>query len=310
MPKPLRAVVLVNEGAGAAEGRQGMAFAAALAAAFERRGAVAETQLLPSDSLREAAERARERVARGEIDAIAVGGGDGSIRTVAGVLADTGIPLGVIPLGTLNHFARDLGLPADLDGAAAVICAGHARVVDAAEVNGELFVNNSSIGIYPSMVQDRERLRQGRGWTKWTAMLVAGLRTLKRFPVRRLSISAEGWTEPCRTSCVFIGNNRYEIEAAAFGRRRRLDCGELCLYVAKPQSRLSLIWLGLRSAVGFLDGERDLRAFTARAAVIDARQHRMLVALDGEVQRLRSPLRYRSRPGALRVFAPPSAEER
>lgn len=310
MPKPIRAIVLVNQGAGAAEAQECAALAAALAAAFARFGsASAEVRLLPSDALREAAAQAREAAARGELDAVAVGGGDGSIRTVAGALAGTGIPLGVIPLGTFNHFARDLGLPLDLEGAVQVICAGHHRAVDAGEVNGEIFINTSSIGIYPSMVQDRERLRQERGWPKWGATLVAGLRTLRRFPLRRFSISAEGWTEPWRTTCVFIGNNEHEVEASSFGRRRRLDRGELCLYVAKPQSRLSLLWLGFRSALGLLDRERDLRVVRVRSAVVDARQHRLLVALDGEVQRLRSPLRYSVRPGALRVFAPAPAQD-
>ena len=88
---------------------------------------------------------------RGEIDAIVVGGGDGSVRTVAGVLADTGVPLGVLPLGTLNHFAKDLGIPLKVEQAAAAIAAGHTRNVDIAEVNGKTFINNSSIGIYPYM---------------------------------------------------------------------------------------------------------------------------------------------------------------
>ena len=84
----------------------------------------------------------------GEIDAVVVGGGDGSIRTVASVLAETSVPLGVLPLGTLNHFVKDLGIPLPLEEAAATIAAGHLRVVDLAEVNGRVFVNNVSLGLY------------------------------------------------------------------------------------------------------------------------------------------------------------------
>jgi hypothetical protein len=97
---------------------------------------------------------------RGEIDAVVVGGGDGSVRTVASVLADTGVPLGVLPLGTLNHFARDLGIPLDVEAAAETIAKGDVRVVDLAKANGEIFINNASIGIYPYLVIARER--QGR----------------------------------------------------------------------------------------------------------------------------------------------------
>jgi diacylglycerol kinase family enzyme len=99
--------------------------------------------------LQAAAERAVQRVREQELDALVVGGGDGSIRTVAHVLAGTGVPLGILPLGTLNHFARDLGIPTDLKETVALIAAGKTRSIDVGEVNGETFINNSSIGLYP-----------------------------------------------------------------------------------------------------------------------------------------------------------------
>ena len=119
---------------------------------------------------------------RGETDAIVVGGGDGSIRTLASVLAGTDVPLGVLPLGTLNHFAKDLGIPLQVEEAAAIIAAGRTRVVDLAEVNGETFINNSSIGIYPYMVIDRERRRARHKLAKWMAMVPAFFRMLRHFP--------------------------------------------------------------------------------------------------------------------------------
>lgn len=306
MPQPLRVVALVNQGSGTAQGAECQALLHRLAAAFERGGASVELELLAGGGLAAAAARARDRALRGEIDALVVGGGDGTIRTAAHLLADTGVPLGVIPLGTFNHFARDLGLPLDPEAAVEVICARAARPVDAGEVNGQVFVNNSSIGIYPAMVRNRERIRQASGLAKWGAMLLACLRVLRWLPVRRLSIAAEGWTEPCRSPCVFVGNNEYGIEAASFGKRLRLDRGELCLYVARQRSRLALVWLGIRSAFGLLDRERDMRFLRTSAAEIHARGHGIWVALDGEVEKLRSPLRYRSRPAALLVFAPPA----
>src|SRR5919206_2234799 len=131
----------------------------ALQSAFAASSVEAAVAFVPCEELRNTAVAALERAQRGEIDAVVVGGGDGTVRTVAAVLAGTGVPLGILPLGTLNHFARDLGIPLELDGAAAVIARGSARTIDVAEVNGEVFVNNSSIGIYPYMVLDRERRR-------------------------------------------------------------------------------------------------------------------------------------------------------
>jgi diacylglycerol kinase family enzyme len=260
------------------------------------------------DRLRQAAEEAVASARAGALDAVVVGGGDGSVNTVAGVLAGTGIPLGVLPLGTLNHFAKDLGIPTALAGAVAVIGQANVRAVDAAEVNGRLFVNNSSIGIYPFMVVDRERRRRREGLGKWMATFYAALRSLAFFPLHRLAICGAGWTEPCRTPIVFVGNNEYALAPPAFGTRARVDRGELWLCVARPQSRLALLWLGLKSALGFLRQSRDLRTFTIGSAEIRSRRKRLMVAVDGEVGILRAPLRYSTRPGALRVFAPALGE--
>jgi diacylglycerol kinase family enzyme len=300
--EPLNLLALINAAAGTAERHEGETLRAELAAAFRERDLKAEIVLVPGGEMRRAAEEARARAARGEVDAIVVGGGDGTVSTVAGVLAGTGIPLGLLPLGTLNHFAKDLGVPTDLDEAIDAIARGDARPVDVAEVNGRVFVNNSSVGLYPYMVLDRERRRHLHGRAKWTATILAALRVLWHFPLRRLSIRAEGWTEPCRTPLVFVGNNRYGLAGLSLGARERLDRGELCLYVTKQQSRLALLWLALRSAVGLVDPARYLRTFNVRSAEIVSRRKRLLVALDGEIDHLPVPLRYRIRPGALRVF--------
>jgi diacylglycerol kinase family enzyme len=302
--KPSRVAALINAAAGTAERQGADTLRSSLAAAFEGQGISVDLQFVPSDQLKEAAEAARLKASRGEIDAIAVGGGDGTISTVAAVLAGTGIPLAVLPLGTLNHFAKDLGIPGDLDAAVEVIAGANSRAIDVATVNGEVFINNSSIGIYPYMVVDRERRRSLHGQSKWVAMFWAVLRMIRYFPLRRLSICAEGWNEPCRTPCVFVGNNEYCLDASSFGTRERLDAGTLCLYVAKQQSRLALLWLASRSAIGFLDRKRDLRILKARSVDISSHTSRLLVARDGEVSVMRSPLEYRVRPAALHVFVP------
>jgi diacylglycerol kinase family enzyme len=102
--------------------------------------------------------------ARGDAERIVAGGGDGTLNAVAAATIDSGKTLGVLPLGTLNHFAKDLGIPLDLEGAVGAIVAGHAVRVDVGEVNGHLFLNNASLGLYPRIVRERERQqRAGNG---------------------------------------------------------------------------------------------------------------------------------------------------
>ena len=245
---------------------------------------------------------------RGEIDAVVVGGGDGSIRTVAGVLAETSVPLGVLPLGTLNHFAKDLGIPLPLKEAAATIAAGTIRIVDLADVNGETFINNSSIGIYPYMVIDRERRRARHKLAKWMAMVPAFFRMLRHFPRRRLRILAKGFARPYRTPCLIVGNNEYGMELFTFGKRDRLDTGKLWFYVVKPRNPAEFFLMVCRLCFGHLDQARDLDKLELAEAEISAKASRLPVALDGEVKIMHTPLHYRSRPGALRVLVPPAPQ--
>jgi diacylglycerol kinase family enzyme len=303
----MRVRVIVNRGGGAVRAEGGPAIEAELARAFARRGVDASVVLCGGSDIGREARAALDEADRGRrpFDAVVVGGGDGTVGAVAGALAGTGTTLGVLPLGTLNHFAKDLGLPADLDGAVDVIAAGRVRRVDVAEVSGQVFVNNSSIGLYAEMVADRDRERRAAGRAKWLATLLAGWRALRRFPLRRLSVRAEGWALPCETPLVFVGNNAYEVSLPNAGGRAVLDRGELCLYVVRHCGRWGLLRLAARAALGRLDQERDfeLRSVT-EAEIRSWARWPLRVAADGEVAALRPPLRYRTRPGALRVLAP------
>jgi diacylglycerol kinase family enzyme len=303
---PLRVVALLNVMAGSIEGNRSEKICEIVRAAFAARGIAAEVEALSGDKLADAASRALEKAKRNEVDVIVAGGGDGTIHTVAAVLAGTGVPLGILALGTLNHFAKDLGIPLDLDGAVEIIAAARGVNVDVGEVNGIIFINNSSIGVYPYMVLDRERLRRRAGLRKWAAMAIAGLHMLRVFPVRRLRVRAEGWVDPCRTPCLFVGNNKYTFNLTAPRKRERLDGGELWFYIVRHETRLALLWFTFRSLFGLADTEIDLRVFGAKQADISARarRKRLAVALDGEVVFLRPPLHYRIRAGELRVCAP------
>lgn len=288
----MHVVVIENEGAGSV--RSPAEVRGALAAA----GVDAEVRLVPGpDCARAAAEAVRAGAG-----AVIAAGGDGTVSAVASALAGTGAALGVLPLGTLNHFARDLGVPADLEGAARVIAAGVVRRVDVGEVNGRRFVNNSSVGLYPRVVQRRRRLRARLG--KWLALAVGALLVIWRFPRIRLRLRGPGIDAPVVTPFLFVANNRYRPDLRAGGRREALDGGALHVYVARTARRRAF----LRVAVRWLAGrgrDEDVAELAAREVSVESRRRALDVAADGEVIRLRPPLRYVIRPGALAVLAPP-----
>jgi diacylglycerol kinase family enzyme len=301
--RPLKAIALVNVMAGAIRSRSVAEVSERLRAAFAKHGISAEMHLVGGGELAGWAKSAAEKVAKGEADAVIAGGGDGTVRTIAAALIGSGIPLGILPFGTLNHFARDLGIPIYLSQAVETISTARVRTVDAGCVNGRVFVNNASIGAYPYLVLDRERRRKS-GLKKGAAMLFAGFKLLRFFPLRRLRLRVEGQSEIFRTPCLFVGNNKYRLEFFSLGRRERLDGGELWIYVAKQQTRLSLLWFTFRALVGLTQAERDLRIFAVKSAEIDSRRRRLNIAMDGEVEWLRPPLKFRIRPASLRVYAP------
>ena len=233
--------------------------------------------------------------------------GDGTVSTIAAALPDSHVPLGVLPLGTLNHFAKDLGLPADLEQAVAVIAAGRRMRVDLGEVNGRVFINNSSIGIYPDIVVEREALR-ARGYRKWIAFAIATGRVLHRFPGVVVRVRNDRSTETFRTPFLFVGNNEYQVEGISVGRRARLDQGSLHAYVAPRLRARDLPKLGASALLGRATRNPSLRAFATDELEVSTPGRRMLrVALDGEVTHMVTPLRYRVRHAALEVMVPRSA---
>jgi len=231
-------------------------------------------------------------------------GGDGTISTAAGLLAGTQTALGVLPFGTLNHFAKDLRIPLELEAAVANIIAGNAIAVDVGEVNGRVFINNSSLGLYPDIVRDRKRQETRLGRGKWRSLVWASLAALRRFPFLNVRIEVEGAKRVYATPLVFVGNNEYGMEGFKIGERDRIDRGHLSVYIVKREGRTGLVRLAVQALIGRLRQARDFEALATTDFVIDTRHARILVATDGEVQAMESPLRYRTRPRSLRVIVP------
>jgi diacylglycerol kinase family enzyme len=291
-------IVIVNGGAGHGHDDQACED---LRAKFRAAGLDAELVLAKDGEEMIATAR---RALEGGAHMVAAGGGDGTINAVASVMVGSGVRFGVLPLGTLNHFAKDLGIPLDLDEAVRNLATGVPREVDVGEVNGRIFLNNSSLGLYPDIVRDREKQQRRLGRGKWPAALWATLAALRRYPFLSMRLTVKGETLARRTPFVFIGNNRYTMQGLAIGERDCLDDGLLSLYVAQRPTRLGLLRFALDALRGKLGSERDFDVLEAASFEIDTHRHRVHVATDGEVTVMNPPLRYRVRPGALTVMVP------
>lgn len=270
---------------------------------FAAHGLDADVTLASSGSAMVAA--AEKAVADG-LSIVVAGGGDGTLNAVASVLANhSHVAFGVLPLGTLNHFAKDVGIPLELDQAVATIANGERKLVDVGEVNDRIFLNNSSLGLYPDIVREREKQQQRLGRAKWLAAGWATFRALKRYPFLNVRLKLDDGRDHVRsTPFVFIGNNEYTMEGFNVGARCALDRACLCLYVAQRPGRLGLLRLAWSALRGRLAQENDFDVLHSSGMEIDTRERRVRVATDGEVTVMMSPLRYRIRPAALNVIVP------
>ena len=288
--------VLLNPGAAGAGERNAEIERLFLAAGCEAR----VVDLAPGQDPSEAA-----RAASASSSIVVAAGGDGTVSSVAAGLLGTPAILGVLPLGTLNHFARDLHIPFSLENAVSTIAGGRVGRIDVGHVNDRVFVNNSSIGIYPGIVEAREELRR-LGHRKWAAFVLATFRLLKHYRGVRVTIDAGGAKTAWRTPFVFVGNNEYELEGIRLGSRPSLDGGRLFTYLAPRIRTRELPMLLAKALLGHGRRSGAFEVISAPELWIHTRHARQIrVALDGEIATMTPPLHYRICPGALKVVLPP-----
>jgi diacylglycerol kinase family enzyme len=234
---------------------------------------------------------------------VAAGGGDGTVNAVAGALAGTDAALGVLPMGTLNHFAKDAGIPLDLEDAVRNFFTGQVVKVDVGEVNGRVFVNNSGIGVYPHIVREREA-QQRHGHRKSVAFVIAVGAVLRRYARLRVRLHLSEAEALARlTPFLFVGNNKYEVAGLEIGRRLSLTSGRLWVCTAPRAARRNLIAMAWRTLTDRVS-EHELNTIEVEEFWVDAATPRISVSTDGEVSLMTAPLHYRIRPGALGVVVP------
>lgn len=236
---------------------------------------------------------------------IVASGGDGTIGTVASQLVNTKAMLGVMPMGTMNNFARSLNISLELTEAANVIAKHKNKMIDVAEVNGRMFLDDSSIGIYPKIVKKREQT-QAKGWHKIPSYFVALFHVFRRFPVFNVTLQIKGKKVTRRTPVVFVGNNKFKLgRKFEFGSRDRIDEGILSVFYTKKVTRMELFKLFFSIFFGTIYKEEKFDSVFTESFTIESDHHHHLdVSVDGEVEKMELPLKYKIIPKCLKVIVP------
>jgi diacylglycerol kinase family enzyme len=244
-----------------------------------------------------------QQAAKDGYEVLVGAGGDGTVSAVASVAVAYGKRLGVLPMGTFNHFARDLELPIDLAAAVNGLKSTRTKTVDLAAVNGRPFLNTSSIGLYPRLVLESEQYRRS-GLARRIAVTAAALSTLREFrPVYlRLTTSDRQWEG--FTPFVFVGNNEYTMEGSRIGSRARVDTGRLWVCTTFESTRSAFLKLAAEAWLGRAERNPDFHALSTTELWVDSNRRRLFVSLDGEVEQMATPLRYAIHHCALEVIVP------
>lgn len=261
-----------------------------LRTACKAHGLVIDRMIMIDDKLRK---KLAPFVKKGAL--IVTYGGDGTLSRVAGMIAGTKAVFAPLPAGTLNHFTKDLGIPQNINAALKNLTTSKIKTVDVATVNGTVFINNSSIGLYPFSLRERRSFESYLG--KWPAAVIAGVRTMVHSRTYRVTIEKETF----RTPFIFVGNNIYEISNMGVAVRSRIDQGILSVFIVRTTSRwilLKIVLLVLIGKVHKLD-EFEIRRVTS--LTIETKHYHLSVSHDGEVSHMRSPLYYNIRSKALRL---------
>ena len=244
---------------------------------------------------------------------IAAAGGDGTLNSAAHAAFEADVPLGVVPLGTFNYFARENGIPLEPGAAAVVLSEGTVQPVQVGLVNDRVFLVNASLGFYPVLLEDREAFKQQYGRTRWVALLAALWTLLTRTqPELLVRIRAGGEAQAVRASTLFVGNNPLQLERLGMAEAQAVEAGRLAAIRVQPAGWWGMLDIVLYGAVGRLGQADGVSAFAFRELEVAPlrprrRPLRLKVATDGESRRLAQPLVFRVAPRPLRLVRPAGA---
>lgn len=239
---------------------------------------------------------------------VVAAGGDGTINTVAGAALGSGCAFGVLPQGTFNYFSRTHGIPSDTEAATRLLLQAQAHPVQVGLVNGQVFLVNASLGLYPQLLEDREAYKQQYGRSRFVALRSALATLMREHRQLRIQLTYCGETRRIRTPTLFVGNNRLQLEQIGIPEASLIEQGRLAAITLRPVGTLSMLWLMLRGALGKLgDADKVVNFAFDHLTVQPSRGYgtrRMKGAMDGEVLWLRAPIEFAVAPERLMLIRP------
>ncbi len=243
--------------------------------------------------------------------AVIASGGDGTLAATAQAVLPTGQPYGIVPNGTFNYFGRAQDVPNDVEAAMRIVLDPELRRVQVGTVNGRVFLVNASLGLYPKLLQDRERYTRQYG-RKRVVALWAGIVSLSHgYRQLLLDIEVDGKRQQVRTPTLFVGNNHLQLERVGLPEAEEVKEHRLAGIMVKPVSSSQLLWLTLRGALGQLgDDDRVMNFAFQRLTVNAVHGHdgrRIEVATDGERSWMQMPLTFAVAPKPLTLLSPKDA---
>lgn len=241
-------------------------------------------------------------LAHSDIDALVACGGDGTVSTAARYLTGTGKALGVMPMGTFNNFAGDIGVSQDLKFAAQTIARADTIDIDTAKINDRIFINNTTIGLFAHIISLEKKAKLKMGIGKVLNLLLSGFKVFRFFPLYHIHIKTDGCETKEVTPFVFVGNNRFELALLDIGMRKRLDEGFLSLYYAKCKKRWCIIRLVFESIFNKLDQSEDFMVRQVDKLELRSRKKRLKFMIDGEILKLRTPVKIEIIPKSLKII--------
>ena len=296
----MRVLVILNQAAGTLAASSAGDEVARIRAGFEAAGVDVDVRNVEGPNL---ADAARGAAADG-FDTVIAGGGDGTLNTIANALAGGPVAFGVLPLGTHNHFAKELAVPLELDAAVAALARGQVTNVDVGEVNGQIFLNFSGFGLHPMLVKHRDAQREALGRRKFFAMFVALFSVLRRLPVLRVRLWFGDTVIRRLTPSVIVCNNVHQMKVFGVENAASADKTVLNVYLARATKWWGVVWLIVRAAFRRLENAKKFESLALPDFMIETRNRHARVSIDGEVTDLRTPLHYRVRRAGLKVIVP------
>lgn len=253
--------------------------------------------------------KAAQRAVQDGADVVIALGGDGTQSAVAGALAGTGSVMGVLPGGTFNYFARELAVGETLEQALDTLIKGEVRQMDVGDVNGRVFLNNASFGVYPKILERREAIYKRWGRSRIAAYWSALVTLWEMRDPMHLWVTLDGKRQEFHTPLAFVARSAYQLENMGLEGAEAIRAGKLVLFLAKGHGPRQLIVAGFRLVLGKSARGQDFDLLVADEIEIDSRQPRRLLAFDGEKERATGPFKLRVQRDALRVIVPAGGEK-